>query len=167
MASYATPADLVKRYDWRTIGDLASDTGSQIAQGSIATDANVLACLADASGEIDSAVLSGGMYTATDLLALSGNGLAKLIRLTCQIAIVFLYERRPLLDPETAKAYREMNNDALERLRKGENVFDVAANIAAGLPSVDGPSTIDFNNLNLIRDRASKYYPARQLPGNR
>lgn len=167
MAAYATVAQLCERYDLRTIGDLASDTNAQVAAIALATDANVLAALDDASGEVVTALLAGGIYTEAQLDALTGKSQFKLIRLVCRIAIVYIHERRSLLSAEELEKYEKINNDALERLRKGENVFNIPENLAAGLPSADGPTTLDFNELNLIRDRASRYFPRRALPGNR
>lgn len=164
MSSYATPADLLKRYDARDIGDLASDTGTQVSTGSIPTDANVLAALADASGDIESALLAGNRYTTADLAAVTGNTASKLIRLTCDIAMGYLLSRRPGYDPERLKAFREQNHFMLERLRKGENVFDLTAQKDAGVIERATPTAVDVSKLNLMRDRTQNYYPARRFP---
>ena len=79
--AYASVADLKKRFDVRTLGDLASDDGTQVASANLPADENVLAALDDASGEIDSAVLVARRYTTSDLTALTGNSLAYLKRL--------------------------------------------------------------------------------------
>lgn len=165
--AYATVAQLLERYDLRTIGDLAADNNTQVSSGALPTDPNVLAALNDASGEIDSALLVGGMYTPAQLEALAGNSQFKLVRLCCRIAIVFIHERRHLLEADELEKYEKINNDALARLRKGENLFDIAANVGAGKPSVDGPSTVEYQGLNLVRDRVQRTYPARMLPHNR
>lgn len=164
---YATVAQLLERFDSRTIGQLASDSNVDVAGVDLPTDPRVLAALNDASGDIDSALLVGGMYSTDNLAGLSGNSNYKLIRLTCQLAMLYLYERRPMYDPDTVKAYRDMSQEALDRLRKGENVFDISANLQAGVPSVDGPTAVEYRELNLVRDRASRAYPARRLPHNR
>lgn len=166
MASYATPADLLKRYDARDIGDLASDTGTQVSAGSIPTDPNVLAALADASGDIDSALMAGNRYTSADLTSLAGNTASKLIRLTCDIAMGYLLARRPGFDMDRLKQFREQNHFMLERLRKGENVFDLAPQKEAGVIDHATPSAVDTSKLQLMRDRTKNYYPARRFPTN-
>src|SRR5690606_22659735 len=116
---------------------------------------------------VESALLVGGIYSTTQLAALTGNSLSKLVRLTCDIAMAYLFERRPLYDNERAGKLHDRVKDQLDRLRKGENVFNLAENIEAGKPTVDGPTTLDYQNLNLVRDRVRNYYPGRRLPGNR
>lgn len=165
MAAYATSADLIKRYDSRDIAMLASDTGSPSA--GIATDPNVTEALLDASGEIDSALMVSKMYAATDLTSLTGNSAAKLKRLTCDLAMSFLFARRPLFGFEKYEAARKMSDGHLDRLRKGENIFDLQAIKDAGVPKVDGPTTVDYTDLNLVRDRTKNHYPRRVLPDNR
>lgn len=164
MASYAAVSDLIKRYDVRDIADLASDTGDAVDTASLAADANILAALADASGDIDSALLAGNRYTTDDLEGLTGNSLAKLVRLTCDIAMAFLLGRRPAHDPERLKAFEERARLLLERLRKGENVFDLDPQKDAGTPDISfqTPSTVQANDL--VRDRVRHYYPARRYP---
>lgn len=167
--AYATPADLIKRYDVRTIGDLAGDTGERVLADDVATDANVLELLDDASGEIDAALLVGGMYSPADLTGLAGANAKKLVRLTCDIATLYLFERRPAYDPDRTEVLRERYKQSLTDLRKGENVFNISDNIAAGKPSIDGPTTADYDRLNLLPDRVRNYYPRRggRLPTNR
>lgn len=166
MASYATPADLVKRYDARDIGDLADDTGNQVAAGDLDDDPNVLAALEDASGDIDSALLAGNRYTVAELAALTGNSLSKLKRLTCDIAMAYLLGRRPAHDPDRLKAFEERCRSMLERLRKGENVFDITAVKEAGVIDRGTPSAVDYDRMQLMRDRTRNYYPRRSFPTN-
>lgn len=166
MASYATPVDLMKRYDVRDIGDLADDTNSQVSAANLPTDPNVLAALADASGDIESALLAGNRYTTDDLEGLAGNTLSKLVRLTCDIAMGYLLARRPNHDPERNKAFREQTHFMLERLRKGENVFDLAPQKDAGVIEHATPTAVDVSKLQLMRDRTQNYYPTRRFPTN-
>lgn len=167
MASYADGDELLKRKDWRTIGDLVSDSGTQVAEASLASDANVLQALEDASGDIDAALLVGGRYSTEDLEALTGNALAHLQRITCELAMYDLMCRRPDIDVERLEYYQKMRATFLEPLRTGQNVFNIVENIAAGKASVDGPTTLGFQDLNLVRDRTRHYYPPRFLPNNR
>lgn len=162
--SYAAVSDLTARYDVRDVSDLASDTGTAIAAGSLATDPNILAALADASGDIDSALLAGRRYTTDDLTGLTGNSLAKLKRLTCDLAMAFLLGRRPAHDPERLKAFEERGRMLLERLRKGENVFDLDAQKDAGVIDHQVQTIQAVDNMNLLRDQTRHYYPARTFP---
>lgn len=162
--SYATPADLIARYDSRDVGDLADDTGSQVAVADLPTDPNVLASLADASGDIDSALRAGNRYTTDDLAGLSGNSLSKLKRVVCDIAMAYLYGRRPAHNPERLKAFEERAHAALERLRKGENIFDLDETADAGVIDHEYPTAASIDKLNLIRDRVHNYYPGRNFP---
>ena len=50
--AYATAADLIARFDWRIIGDLASDSGTQVTEGALANKSKVTAALNDASGRV-------------------------------------------------------------------------------------------------------------------
>lgn len=165
--SYATVADLMFRYDLRDLGELASDDGTAVTPVDLPGNVNIQACLDDASGEIDAALFANGRYSAADLVGLTGNSLAYLKRMTCDIAMAFIYARRPLYDPDKYKAATENAEAHLKKLHDGDNVFNLTAQIAAGQPQIDGPSTMTFQNLNLMRDRTLNYYPRRSLPYNR
>jgi phage gp36-like protein len=159
MPSYAIPTDLAARKDTRTIADLASDSGTPVPD--ITVDPNVLAALSDASGEIDSALLVGGEYQPADLTSLSDNSLAKLKRITCELAMAFLYARRPKYDEEGYELALDRAEEWLDKLRKGERVFNVAADIDAGVIEVDGPTVTTYRQINLLRDRVRNTFPSR------
>lgn len=161
--AYATVAQLLNRKDHRTIGDLVSDDGSQVSEAALASNAKVTAALDDASGMIDAALLAGSRYTTAQLAALTGNSQAYLIRITCEIAVALLYDRRPLYDVDGFKKAMELSEAHLERLRKGEHVFDVIEVQESGVPSTVAPSVVEVNNLHLLRDRTLNYYPARRV----
>lgn len=160
MASYATPSDLADRFDARTLRDLASDTGEAVAD--ITSDPHALVALADASGRVDAAVLVGGLYTTDQLGDLTGNSLALLKRLVCDLAMCYMMSRRPeRYGSEALAAMHKAADEYLELLRKGERLFDVDVAIAAGRPTVDGPVVTDYETMNLIPDRTSNFYPSR------
>lgn len=165
MAAYATSVDLAKRFDARDIAMMASDTGSAVAD--ISADANVTAALLDASGDIDAALMVSGMYSSTTLTSVTGNTAATLIRLTCERAIAYLYGRRMLAGYDKYKDFLDRSDARLDRLRKGDNIFDLQAIKDAGVPDCDGPTTIDYVNLGLMRDRTRNHYPRRVLPNGR
>lgn len=161
--SYATPADLIARKSPSTIAALVSDTDEESSEAELATDAKVLAALASASGAVEAALLQGGRYSVVDLTALSANASAYLKQMVCDIAMAYLFARKPLHRQEDYKAALELQDTYLERLRIGKNVFNIDANIDAGTPSYSAPTVAGIENLNLIVDAArSHYYPARR-----
>lgn len=172
MAAYATAAQMLERYDARVIGDLVSDSGIRQDESALLTDSILSAALNDGAGDIEIALLQGERYSTTDLTALltgSGNTRFVLIRLNCDRAFFHLYDRRPW--HEISDAYQRRIDDSdklLERLRRGERVFDVASVKDAGLPEIATPERVTIENLNLTVDYCRRgghgYYPARRLP---
>lgn len=166
--SYATPAEFLKRYDARIVGDLVRDNDEQATAAELIDDDNLQAALDDASADIDSALMFGERYTPSDLSGLTGNSQTLLIRMTCDIAMAFLLRRRPSKDADKDAARLELAEKHLERLRKGEQVFYRGEGVDhAGVIDTTGPSVVQLTNLNLIRDRTKNYYPERRLPFNR
>lgn len=169
--AYATPADLIARYDARDVGQLCSDDKTAVSTVDLPNNYICLTALNDAAGDIDGALMVGNRYSAADLATLTANSTYKLIRVNCDIAMRYLIDRRPGWNPEKAKLIREQAEEHLERLRRGENTFNIQASMDAGEPVVDGPSMLDFvtgpNALNLIRDTTKNYYVPRKLPNGR
>lgn len=167
--AYATATDMINRFDSRTMGDVVSDDGDAATEAELATDSKLAAALASASGEVESAVLAGGMYSITDLAGLTGNAQALLVDLTCSIAMCKLLKRR--VSERTEALMKVTCDDAREKLtelRRGDAVFGGTDNATDGtLPETTGPTTVTFNQLNLIRDRTRNYYPRRHLPFDR
>jgi phage gp36-like protein len=168
MAAYATPSQLIDRYDVRTIGQLVSDNGIQVSRQDLEANTKVLAALADASGEIEASVLQAKRYTTADLAGLTGNSANHLTRITCVIAFGFLWERRPYADDDDENGRGKAEKRArlaLESLRKGQTIFDVDEVKEAGLPAVNEPSIQRIQQQNLPVDQArGHYYPRRRLP---
>lgn len=167
MAAYATPADLITRYDARVVGDLVSDSGIKVNRQDLQDHAVLLAILLDASGEIDAAILQAKRYTAAQLAALTGNSLNHLKRLTCTIAFGLLWERRPWADEDDSgrEEAQKRARQALESLRKGITIFDVEDAKDAGLPDSYEPPIQRIQSANLIVDQArGHYYPHRRRP---
>lgn len=165
--AYASSTDMTARFDSREIGDLLSDSGTPVDEGDFGDNSKLTAILDDASGEIDAALLVANRYLPADLSGLTGNSLAHLKRITCEIAMRLLLGRRPAYNPELLESMEKRVNGLLDRLRKGENVFNLADQKDAGTPTIGGLSTVDTLNLNLLRDRTQNYYPQRRLPNNR
>ena len=118
--SYATPAQMLERFDARVIGDLVSDSDSQVSAAELLTDPILQAMLDDASGDIEAALLVGGRYTVADLSGLTGNAQKHLVRICCEVAKAYLLRRRVSYNPEKDKAEIELAEHHLERLRSGE-----------------------------------------------
>jgi phage gp36-like protein len=167
--SYADASDFLKRVDARTTGNLVSDSGTRKTATELLSDENLQTALDDASGEIDAHVLQGQRYTTADLAELTGHSLAYLKRLNCMVALALLWERRPYNDADDGVAAEQAATQArkaLDRLKRGEEIFDVEKVKTAGLPSTTVPSRVTLDALNLTVDAArGHFYPARRLPG--
>jgi hypothetical protein len=151
---------MIVRYDERTIKDLLSDTGEPIAD--LTGNTALTALLEAASGRVEAALLVARIYSTDQLAALTGNSLALLKDIVCDLTMAKLLRRRPeKYGADAIKAASQEAEEYLDRLRKGERLFDIDANITAGLPKVEGPSTLDYEWLNLIPDRTQRFYPAR------
>ena len=169
MAAYATSADLIKLADSRTIGRLVSDDGSVVSESDLASNAKITEVLLVASGEVDAALLTGDRYSAANLSGLTGNAASLLKAIVCDVAMQRLFMRRPGLDAEMANRYHEVARSHLDRLRKGEDVFDLESQQAKRHPTIDGPTATDYETLNLMPERCYHYYPHRadRLPTDR
>jgi phage gp36-like protein len=123
--AYATPQDLLIRYDERRVADLVSDTGTRSAAP--LTSPVVAAVLEDAAGIIDSACRVGGRYSIADLAAMAGSGHYLLVRLSCDIAYGLLVARRgySTTDMKVMAPQLEFANKMLDDLRKGDRVLDI------------------------------------------
>ena len=168
MADHVDSDDLNARFDARSIAQLASDTGTAIAITQFSTDVNVTAALDSAEGEILSALLVGGRYTADDLTALTGSHQAYLKDLICRVAMLLLLRRRPKVD---AKLYEQLNKfweTNLKALQDGKAIFGGnQSDIDASRANVDGISYNDMVNINSIRTRKGRYFPVPDLPVGR
>lgn len=166
---YATVTDLIDRYDSRDLGGLVSDNDTQVSETSLVANRKALAALSDASGEIDAAMLVGNRYSVFELSNLTGHSKSHLIRITCDIAAARIMGRRIGRDGDKIKLMIEVAEEHLERLRNGENVFNLTEQKAAGNPSATGLTTLEYEDPNrsgLIRDRTgNRYYPRRPYPG--
>lgn len=163
MAAFATPAQLLQRYDYRLIGQLISDTGTAEDASAIIADPITTQMLADASGLIVSYALKGGRYSEADLTALTGNGQAFLERLTCDLSLYYFVQRRGLpVDkyPQVADAM-----DWLVKLSEGDLIFPVQANIDAGVAqsqAITVPTIVDQNFLT----NSVRYFPTPRFTRN-
>jgi phage gp36-like protein len=162
--AYATPEAVLLRYDSRRVGALCSDTGSQVTASALLTDPVLAELLEDASGMIDSALLRGGRYTQSDLVALTGMDAKLLQRLVCDIAYGLLVSRRGYTAQELqANAPGYVSALAmLDRLAAGEAVFNVEENVLAGKPK----RVVLSKNRQLISGASRLYGDLTLRPGN-
>ena len=157
--SYATPNDIIARYDFRTLGDLVGDDGSRKNVAELQVNTNLQAALDDASGLLESACFVGSRYTHDDLNGLTGNSLALIKRLTCDFAFAFLRQRRGY-DLEQFPLVNESFH-YLDRLRLGERVFDVGEVEEAGNASSTVTPKWVILEQHLLRDN-TRYFPVRR-----
>ena len=149
---------MIAHYDERTLKDLVSDSGTPVADLSV--DTKLAAILDSATGAINAALQVGNLYKTDDLAALTGESLAYLKRLTCDIALAYLMLRRPEKYGSRADIQKGID-EILDQFRSGARIFDIPANLAASLPGTDGPNAIEYQKLNLIPDRTKNFYPHR------
>jgi phage gp36-like protein len=158
MAAYASGDDLVARYDIDVVGDLCTDDRTKLLRKDIPTHPNVLVALLDASGEIESNIMIGGRYSVAQLEALDERSTALLKRIVCTIAMADLFERRPGVHMEMAKAVRERADEYIEKLKSGGalfNVTDDTSHVDASTPQLHGPTSVDINTRNFLAARMS------------
>jgi len=157
--AYASPADLLSRFDRNILADLAGDDGQPAEPLS---SPRVARALEGASGEINAAARMGGRYSPEELAALQGDDAEFLKDITCQLALLRLVGTRIQTIGELAhKSLREAAEKVLDDLRAGRLVFGTPAAERAQTPGVDGPTVLDYERLNLLPDRTRNYYPSR------
>lgn len=157
---YASTSDMLERYDARIIGDLVADAGSRISSAALLTNDNLEAALDSAAGWIESAALVGNRYTAADLSGLTGNSLAFIKQLNCDIAFSLLRQRRGF-DVAQFPAV-EQSLAILDRIRLGERIFNVSEVKDKHNPTLGQPTIVEISNQNLVRDFAHRFYPVRR-----
>lgn len=164
MAAFADSADMIAQYDERELLDLCSDTGEPAT--TLAGNGKLSWALNRATGAIKSAILVGRLYTVDDLAALDSESDAFLKGLCCELALCYLVERRPEKYGDWSKDLRERMEKTLDRFRKGERIFPLDDNLDASLPTIDGPTAVVYDRLNLLPDRTKHFYPprSRRLP---
>lgn len=168
LTAYATPANLQTYCDWREIGNLVKDANEEESANDQLTDPIIISCLNRAAGEIETALMVSGMYSIANLQALTGNSLEVLIGTNCDGALYWIYRRKPLMFPDKLKTYKEQFYETLEKLKTGENVFNLIANINAGTPEAFGLTIVEEARSGLVAYKPNMhYFPVpRQLFGN-
>lgn len=180
--SYATPTQMLERFDARVLGDLCADDGTRVSAANLLTDDNLQAALDDASAAIDAALRASDRYSVEQLDALAteaqlANGNANfdikssrhLVRVTCAIALMYLADRRLYGGGENQSLNRviEQAKQYVKDLQSGKDIFDIGQAAEYGKPQVSGPTTAQLDNLNLVTRRTRNYYPTSMQPDNR
>jgi len=156
----ATVQDLVERFDRNLLADLARDDGTP--ESNLGQNPRVLSALADASGEVRSAILQGRRYTIEDLSNLDPDDQAFLKRLVCTRAVLNLAAARvSVFGEENYRAAQAWVEEKLSQLAKGERIFATPGAQDAGLPKTEGPLLVEIQRMNLLVDRCEGYYPHR------
>lgn len=159
--AYATSADIRKHFDERDVASLVSDSNAAVDLGDLAADVNLQAALDSASGVVEADLLTGGLYTAADLAALTGNPLAMLVEMTCVLAFVRLARRRGGRLSDDQQAMLDETEDRLKRLRQGVNIFGIDANVTASTADLVHATPTTVDRASLVRDRTHNYFPQR------
>lgn len=160
---FADSDDMAARYDYRSYADLVSDTDAPVTEASLATDAKLAAALQDASGVIELACTVGNRYTPavlTQIATTANNSQGVLKRLTCDLAMGYLFLRRPDRKGEPPAAFRAAL-ETLKSLRTGEYVFGILENQNAGNLGIETETAQVVEDRDGIVVEASRYFSTR------
>jgi len=157
---YTTVAEFLKRYDKRTVAQLASDTGVKLQPGQVATNERVLTALKGASGMLEASCTSGGTYTPEDLAALTGASAAFRDDIISDLAMGRLFLARPDREGQPPKAY-ELAMEILDQLRAGTKVLGLVQQRQAQT------LTHTVETPQVVENRAGIVYTARPFFGTR
>jgi phage gp36-like protein len=136
--AYATASELTARYDARLIGDLATDdnTREDAATINAGSAPRVEAALADASADIDAALLSTKRYTRTQLDALQATPDPFLRMLCVDLALGRMYATRGRGMPDGHQTIFDSASERLADLRHGKITLELDAAIEAGIGGI-------------------------------
>ena len=177
-SAYAQPSDLFFRYDIREIADYLSDTGARTGGSPnpnstiLATNANLIGLLKEASGVFEASVMRSQRYQLVDIQAMlaqvdgsgqPGNGGQVIIGIVCGWAMFLLWQRRPTRYlqkelPVGAQQALEM----MKALSSGEQILPFLEAEIAGLPEMQIESPSDVDARNLTTRIARRFFGTRQ-----
>src|SRR5258708_25978 len=147
MAAYIVPNDMISRYNVGRLGQLVRDDGTTATATQLQTDTVLAAAMSDAEGQFQAAVYKGQRYAKVDLDALltayqAGPTNAQyssgsfMVRVIADLAYGNLIGRKGY-DAATQAAMAPRSvwvEGILEQLAQGERVFNLTAQLNAGLP---------------------------------
>ena len=159
-ASYISTAELIESFDSRMVFQLASYSGSPIADASaLASSAVALNAIEKASAEVESYAKRGGIYTTENLSDLQSNDDWSLKSLVSTLTMKHLFRGKTgNLPPDMAAMVAEASQ-TLEDLRDGKRVFNLGEAHTAGQAKAFVISSNVRGNLNMPSD--SKFFPTR------
>jgi len=183
--AYCTPVQMQKFYDWRTIADYCSDTDARPAQADLsniatASGAILATILSSVSGDIEMGAFKGTRYSPDDLLKIAcltpyqmntpTNATATLNKLTAQLAMFYVWERRPQrfagVDmPLSCRAGFEM----LDQLTAGTLIFGLLEVAQAAVPPPVWQTQQMIAQRNPATYQSRRYFGRRadeNIPGN-
>jgi phage gp36-like protein len=162
----ATVNNLIDRFDVRELGQLASDTNIPLNATQLQTATPVLAALQDATGVLMSALYVAFKYTQSDIDIIlndqdtgpdADDSLALLVRIVCDLAVVYLAQRRGRSYKEKFPLVQE-SLDLIQKLRNGERVLNLMDKEKAGLTQQAIVTVCDQVNAGLVQT-AWRYFP--------
>lgn len=160
--TYCTPDEFLKRYDWRLVADLVSDSGDRVPESSLPSNHNLLTALRDASGDVESACLCGQRYSPEDLANLQGNASSLLKRLVADIAMQYLRDRRGFKEQNDKPNQRyERAMEKLNALRRGELIFGLVKSAKSGLTRYEYVSESDLKEMKSVGVQAERLFGIR------
>lgn len=162
---YATGADMLARYDARTLGDLVSDDNVQVAASVLPSNVNLIAALTDASASVTAALFASNRYTPAQLATLSGIALSQLKRLTCDLALIYMKRRRCKFDPTNDGDLLKETNEAIKKLRDGDDylMLSTTQEAEASTLILVRPNPCDPNRPLTVKEQTwGNYYPVNR-----
>ena len=159
-ASYISTAELIESFDSRMVFQLASYSGSPIADASaLASSAVALNAIEKASAEVQSYAMRGGIYSTQNLTDLQTADDWSLKSLVSTLTMKHLFRGKTgNLPPDMAAMVAEATQ-TLEDLREGKRVFNLDSTHTAGQAKLFVISANIRGNLNMPSD--SRYFPDR------
>lgn len=177
--SYLSASHLIERYDERTIKDLLSDNGSPVA--SLSGNTRLITLMRAATGRINAAIRVGNNYTEAQMATLfseaaAGEGAAGegdeepavfaieyLRDIAADIVMATLLKRRPEKYKSAVELLKQIEETALEPLRKGLRLFDFESR-ASSAATIKGDEITsgDVQTTRPITHRTRNFYPARE-----
>ena len=175
LVPYATASDLLTRQDVGLVGQLCVDNGqnataAQITDITTIAGQNVYTALLSASGEVEYAATRGQRYQPSDLAGLNGASASFFKQIVCDIAMMYLYDRRDGQGPpENVIEKYKRAQEFMTQLVNGERVFGDLQDQAAGTAKTAFFTPGDLLNNRLISSLYRRSFGRRsnQVPWQR
>ncbi|MBE41884.1 MAG: hypothetical protein CL480_11360 [Acidobacteria bacterium] len=174
MAAFADSADMLARYDARTLGDLLADDGTRVTTGNMAANTRLSAALKSATGRLKAAVLRAERYTVDDIANMQSSGHANydeesseyLKTLTCDVAFWEIWKAKPHRGNHASdrKEAREASDLAIAAMTSGAEVFNVPRITDAGTPKVATVTRAEIESewMLAVDQARGRFYPRRR-----